>query len=411
MEFTLDLKQDLKLILTQEMKLSLNILEMSVNDLEKFILKEKELNPLIEVDFSNNFNKKSSSDDEVFSPIDLAHKEESLIDYLEEQLGYLSLSKNMKFLCSYIINNLDKRGYLPLSKKEIKDFTKFPLKDIEDALKIVKSFDPVGICAYNLEECLIIQLHKKKINDIVLENLIKHFLIELSEGKNKEICEKLKISEEKLKEYLKEIRKLNPIPARGFYMGDNTNFIIPEAEIKKSGEKYEVLMLEDNLPKIKLKLVKNEENKNFYNSAINLINFIEKRRETLKKILDLILEKQYEFFSNKNGKLKKFTSKEAAEILNIHQSTVSRAIKNKYILSDKGVLRIKDLFVLNGLKEEICDLIEKLILNENREKPYTDQDISEHLKNKGFKIARRTVAKYREELGIKSTSKRRVKGI
>lgn len=411
MEFTLDLKQDLKLILTQEMKLSLNILEMSVNDLEKFILKEKELNPLIEVDFSNNFNKKSSSDDEVFSPIDLAHKEESLIDYLEEQLGYLSLSKNMKFLCSYIINNLDKRGYLPLSKKEIKDFTKFPLKDIEDALKIVKSFDPVGICAYNLEECLIIQLHKKKINDIVLENLIKHFLIELSEGKNKEICKKLKISEEKLKEYLKEIRKLNPIPARGFYMGDNTNFIIPEAEIKKSGEKYEVLMLEDNLPKIKLKLVKNEENKNFYNSAINLINFIEKRRETLKKILDLILEKQYEFFSNKNGKLKKFTSKEAAEILNIHQSTVSRAIKNKYILSDKGVLRIKDLFVLNGLKEEICDLIEKLILNENREKPYTDQDISEHLKNKGFKIARRTVAKYREELGIKSTSKRRVKGI
>lgn len=411
MEFTLDLKQDLKLILTQEMKLSLNILEMSVNDLEKFILKEKELNPLIEVDFSNNFNKKSSSDDEVFSPIDLAHKEESLIDYLEEQLGYLSLSKNMKFLCSYIINNLDKRGYLPLSKKEIKDFTKFPLKDIEDALKIVKSFDPVGICAYNLEECLIIQLHKKKINDIVLENLIKHFLIELSEGKNKEICEKLKISEEKLKEYLKEIRKLNPIPARGFYMGDNTNFIIPEAEIKKSGEKYEVLMLEDNLPKIKLKLVKNEENKNFYNSAINLINFIEKRRETLKKILDLILEKQYEFFSNKNGKLKKFTSKEAAEILNIHQSTVSRAIKNKYILSDKGVLRIKDLFVLNGLKEEICDLIEKLILNENREKPYTDQNISEHLKNKGFKIARRTVAKYREELGIKSTSKRRVKGI
>ena len=411
MEFTLDLKQDLKLILTQEMKLSLNILEMSVNDLEKFILKEKELNPLIEVDFSNNFNKKSSSDDEVFSPIDLAHKEESLIDYLEEQLGYLSLSQNMKFLCSYIINNLDKRGYLPLSKKVIKDFTKFPLKDIEEALKIIKNFDPVGICAHNLEECLIIQLHKKKINDIVLENLIKHFLIELSEGKNKEICEKLKISEKRLKEYLEEIRKLNPIPARGFYMGDNINFIIPEAEIKKVRGKYEVLMLEDNLPKVKLKSVKNEENKSFYNSAINLINFIEKRRETLKKILDLILERQYEFFSNKNGKLKRFTSKEAAEILNIHQSTVSRAIKNKYILSDKGVLRIKDLFVLNGLKQEICDLIEEIILNEDREKPYTDQYISNYLQNKGIDIARRTVAKYREELGIKSTSKRRLKGI
>lgn len=411
MEFTLDLKQDLKLILTQEMKLSLNVLEMSVNDLEKFILKEKELNPLIEVDFSNKFNKKSSNDDEDFSPLELAHKEESLIDYLEEQLGYLSLSKNLKFLCSYIINNLDKRGYLPLSKKEIKNFTGFSLKDTEEALKIVKNFEPIGICASNLEECLIIQLHKKNINDMILENLIKYFLIELSEGKNKEICRKLKISEEKLKEYLDEIRKLNPIPARGFYMGDNINFIIPEAEIKKVGEKYIVSILEENLPKIKIKSIKNEENRNFYNSAINLINFIEKRRETLKNILELILEKQYDFFSKKDGRLKKFTSKEAAEILNLHQSTISRAIKNKYILSDKGILRIKDLFVLNGLKEEICDLIEEVILNEDREKPYTDQYISEYLENKGISIARRTVAKYREELGIKPTSKRRIKGI
>lgn len=411
MEFTLDLKQDLKLILTQEMKLSLNVLEMSINDLEKFILKEKELNPLIEVDFSNKFSKKSSNDDEDFSPLELAHKEESLIDYLEEQLGYLSLSKNLKFLCSYIINNLDKRGYLSLNKKEIKNFTGFSLKDIEKALKIVKSFEPVGVCASNLEECLIIQLHKKNINDIVLENLIKYFLIELSEGKNREICGKLKISEEKLKEYLIEIRKLNPIPARGFYMGDNINFIVPEAEIKKVGEKYIVSILEENLPKIKIKSTKNEENRNFYNSAINLINFIEKRRETLKNILELILEKQYDFFSKEDGKLKKFTSKEAAEILNLHQSTISRAIKNKYILSDKGILRIKDLFVLNGLKEEICDLIEEVILNEDREKPYTDQYISEYLENKGINIARRTVAKYREELGIKSTSKRRIKEI
>lgn len=411
MEFTLDLKQDLKLILTQEMKLSLNVLEMSINDLEKFILKEKELNPLIEVDFSNKFSKKSSNDDEDFSPLELAHKEESLIDYLEEQLGYLSLSKNLKFLCSYIINNLDKRGYLSLNKKEIKNFTGFSLKDIEKALKIVKGFEPVGVCASNLKECLIIQLHKKNINDIVLENLIKYFLIELSEGKNREICGKLKISEEKLKEYLIEIRKLNPIPARGFYMGDNINFIVPEAEIKKVGEKYIVSILEENLPKIKVKSIKNEENRNFYNSAINLINFIEKRRETLKNILELILEKQYDFFSKEDGKLKKFTSKEAAEILTLHQSTISRAIKNKYILSDKGILRIKDLFVLNGLKEEICDLIEEVILNEDREKPYTDQYISEYLENKGINIARRTVAKYREELGIKSTSKRRIKEI
>lgn len=181
MDVVLDIKQDLKLVLTQEMKLSLNILEMSLYDLERYLIKTTEINPLIDVEFSNNYGKKYSSDDEEFSPLDLAHKEESLIDYLEEQTGYLKIDKKMEFLCKYIINNLDKKGYLALSKKEIKDLTKFSMRDVEKALEIVKNLEPIGIGASNLEECLIIQLHKKNINDIVLENLIKYFLKELSE--------------------------------------------------------------------------------------------------------------------------------------------------------------------------------------------------------------------------------------
>lgn len=409
MDVVLDIKQDLKLVLTQEMKLSLNILEMSLYDLERYLIKTTEINPLIDVEFSNNYGKKYSSDDEEFSPLDLAHKEESLIDYLEEQIGYLKIHKNTEFLCKYIINNLDKKGYLTLSKKEIKDLTKFSMRDVEKALEIVKNLEPIGIGASNLEECLIIQLHKKNINDIILENLIKYFLKELSEKKYGEISEKLKISENKIKNYLEVIRKLNPIPARGFYMGDVTNYIAPEAEIKMIDGEYQVVMLNENIPKIKIKEIENRENKTFYNSAVSLVNFIEKRRETLKKILEILLERQYSFFSEENGKLKTFTSKELSEILKLHQSTVSRAIKNKYVLTEKGIMRIKDLFVLNDTKEVVCGLIEKLILGEDRKKPYTDQEIADYIKGQKIGIARRTIAKYREELGIKSASKRKIK--
>ena len=409
MDVVLDIKQDLKLVLTQEMKLSLNILEMSLYDLERYLIKTTEINPLIDVELSNNYGKKYSSDDEEFSPLDLAHKEESLIDYLEEQIGYLKIDKKTEFLCKYIINNLDKKGYLTLSKKEIKDLTKFSMRDVEKALEIVKNLEPIGIGASNLEECLIIQLHKKNINDIVLENLIKYFLKELSEKKYGEISEKLKISENKIKNYLEVIRKLNPIPARGFYMGDVTNYIAPEAEIKMVDGEYQVVMLNENIPKIKIKEIENRENKTFYNSAVSLVNFIEKRRETLKKILEILLERQYSFFSEENGKLKIFTSKELSEILKLHQSTVSRAIKNKYVLTEKGIMRIKDLFVLNDTKEVVCGLIEKLILGEDRKKPYTDQEIADYIKGQKIDIARRTIAKYREELGIKSASKRKIK--
>lgn len=410
MEFSLNLKQDLKLILTQEMKVSLNILEMSSYDLEKYILKEREINPYIEVEYTNISKKNFSNDEEEFSPLDLAHKEESLVDYLEEQIGYLKINKNMRFLCSYIINNLDKRGYLLLKKQEIKDLTKFPLKEIEKAIEIIKSLEPVGIGAQNLEECLIIQLHKKQINDIVLENLIKYFLRELADGKIEKICEKLKINQEQLKKYFEIIRKLNPIPSRGFYMGESINYISPEAEIKLVDGEYKVIMLYGNLPKVKIKEGENID-KTYYISANNLIKFIEKRYETLKNILEVILEKQYEYFSQENGKLKNFTLKEVSEKLEIHESTISRAIKNKYISSNKGMLRIKDLFVLNDEKELICEIIENLVLEEDREKPYTDQYMADYINLHNLKIARRTVAKYREELGIASASKRKLKNI
>ncbi|MDP0488339.1 MAG: RNA polymerase factor sigma-54 [Fusobacterium sp. JB019] len=411
MDFSLNIKQELKLILTQSMKISLNILEMSSFDLEKYILKESKKNPFVEVQYTNNYRKTKNSDGA--SPLDFAHKEKNLIDFLEEQIGYIHLNNNQRFLYTFIVNNLDNRGYLGLNIKEIKSLTKFSTKEIKEALKNIKKFEPIGIGASNLEECLIIQLHKKNITDLKLEYIIKNLLKEIALGRLEEIGEKVELSIQEVEEKLKIIRTLNPIPSRGFYMGDTIRYIIPEAEVKKIEGKYAIIMNEDSVPKVKinksLKLEKESSN-DYFNSANNLIKCIKKRRETLKEILEIILEKQYDYFSE--GKTKKFLPmKLVAKQLKIHESTVSRAIKNKYIKTEKGVERIRDFFVLDEQKEKVDSIIEKIILKEDREKPVSDQEITKILNEMGIKIARRTVAKYRENLGIKSTSKRKVKRI
>lgn len=414
MDFSLNIKQELKLALTQEMKLSLSILEMSSIDLEKFIEKEFSKNPLLEIDYSSKPYKAQNDDSEEVSPFDFIAEEKNLIDFLEEQIGYLKISKEMRFLCNYLINNLDKRGYLTLTKDEIKAGCGYPIKYINDALEIVKNLEPVGIGAKDLEECLIIQLHKKEIFDRKLEYLITHFMQELAMKKYDVICSKLNIEEKDIENYLKTIQGLNPIPSRGFYMGDNVRFIQPDAEIKNVDGVYRVVMLESSIPKIKLKSEENgAENspyfKNYFNSAHNLIKCLEKRQITLENILNIILDRQYEYFSNPKGKLNSLTLKDISSVLKMHNSTVSRAVKNKYILTERGIERIKDMFIADSKKITAKDRIEELILNEDRENPLSDSKIAEILAEEDIPVARRTVVKYREELGIKPSHKRKLK--
>lgn len=412
MDFSLNIKQELKLILTQEMKLSLNVLEMSSIDLEKFIQKESIKNPLIEVDFSQK-SYRSKDDDEEISPFDFISEEKNLIDFLEEQIGLLKINKEMRFLCTFIINNLDKRGFLTITRNELKQECGFPLKVIDEAMQIIKNLDPVGIGAKNVEECLIIQLHKKEIFDIKLEHIINNFMPELASKNYSLICSKLNITEEDVQNYLKIIQSLNPIPSRGFYMGDTIRYISPDAEIKNIDGVYKVVMAMDNIPKVKVKSQENIEElsgeaKNHFNSASALIKAIERRQITLENILNIILEKQYNYFSDPKGKLNSLSLKNVADILKIHESTVSRAIKNKYIRTDRGIERIKDMFIINNKSLIIKEAIENLILNENRENPLCDNEIVSLLEKQNLKIARRTVVKYREELGIKPAYKRKI---
>lgn len=412
MDFTLKLKQEMKLSLTQEMKISMNILQMSSSNLKDFIEKEALKNPMLEVTYSTP-SSKYNSDEETTSPFDFIIEEKTLIDFLEEQLGYLKISPKIKSICEYVINNLDDRGYLSISKLEIKKALKISTAQLKEAMDIIYTLDPAGIGAENLKESLKIQLITKDIIDEKLFTLIDDYLEELGDRKYSLISEKLHVSVEQIEDYLDIIKSLEPIPARGYFVGNKTNYVVPEAKIEIVDDELTVTLNEEAIPKIKInssyKSTNSLSDKNNMYTAINLIKSIEKRYITLERVLNQLIVKQKNFFFRGKDFLQTLTLKDIAKELNLHESTISRAIRDKFIETPQGIIAIKSLFILNSECLEIKKTIEELIKSENKSSPLSDEKISLYFKNKGCSIARRTIAKYREELGIPSTRERKRK--
>ena len=409
MDFSLKLKQETKLILTQEMKVSMNILQMSSSKLKEYLEQEATTNPAIEINYINTPTYKSSSEDNT-SPLDFVSKEETLIDFLIEQLSYLKLSTKIKNICFFIINNLDSRGYLAISKIEIKKLLNISTLQLKEIFNIIYSLEPHGIGAENLKDCLKIQLKFKGIDDSKLFLLIDQYLEEIANQNFELISKELKISKEQILEYLNLIRTLSPIPARGYLVDTDSNYIVPEARIEIKNNKLIFIINENAIPKININTSyinsENANQKSIY-TAINIMKCLEKRYQTLTKILELLLIKQKEFFFKGEKYLKTLTLKDLAKELSLHESTISRAIKDKYLDTPQGIISMKSLFIIDSKRIEIKNIIIELINSENKKAPLSDEKISLFLKNKGFEIARRTVAKYREELGFPSTRDRK----
>lgn len=401
-EQKLDLKQTLAL--SQQMKLSINILEMSIEKLNNYLEDEITSNPNIEVKFFSK--EKYFYGDEDFSELENISQEKKFFEELEEQINYLNLDAKRRENCIFIINNLNQKGYLEISKKELLKLLKINEDELENILEIIHSLEPYGVGAFSLEDCLKIQLKQKKIFDEKLYNLIDKYLMLIAEQKYELIKEKLNIEDSKLEEYIKEIKKLNPIPTRGYNVG-KIRRIIPEILVEKNGEDFVCRLNETVIPKIS---VRNEDEleKNLYKKINDLILAVEKRYITLLKISKVLVKKQRVFFESKGQNLNTLKIIDIAEELNLSPSTISRAIREKYLLTDFGTIALKKFICINSeaLHEKAC--IENYIKNEDRKKPYSDQELMNLLNKDGFKIARRTVSKYRKELGYKSSSARKV---
>ncbi|MDY5305157.1 RNA polymerase factor sigma-54 [Fusobacterium gastrosuis] len=401
-EQKLSMKQSLNL--SQQMKLSINILAMSIEKLNDFVLEEVEENPNVELKFfirDKNFYR-----NEDISELDNISQDKNFYEELEEQINFLKLDKKMRESCIFIVNNLNEKGYLLLSKRELLRELKVDENYLTKILEVIHSLEPYGVGAFSLEDCLKIQLKQKNIFDEKLDRLIDKYLILIAEQKFELIKEKLNINEEQMKLYISEIKKLNPIPSRGYNTG-KLRRVIPEIIVKKVEDKYKCELNEKVIPQLSIKN-ENEIDKNFYKRVNDIILAIEKRNTTLLKISEFITEKQKIFFETLGKEAITLKIIDIAQELNLSISTVSRTIKEKYILTDFGVVALRKLICMSSEAIKEKEYIEKYIENENREKPYSDQELTELLGKDGFKIARRTVSKYRKELGYKSSSNRKV---
>lgn len=457
MGFDLKLSQEQKLVMTMEMQQSIKLLQMSSYELLQHIDKELQENVVLDIDnnvenlkednFKSNelaeyrnlvkylefdsYSSRAYSQDEEkeqLSPLNFISNKPTLKDYLKDQVMYSGVSKPIQYISNYIIDNIDGRGYLDEEiVGAVSEELNVSLELVEKGLEIIQSFEPAGIGARNLSECLKIQLGRKGIHDEILNRIIDEYLLEISKGKYQQLSKILNILPKQVQEYEDIIKELEPKPSRGFFTGEEIGYVVPDVYVRKLNDEYIVLMNEGVLPKLMInntykKVLEFSQDKNTIeyvkekiSSAMFLIKSIESRKNTLCRVMEEVVKSQREYFDKGDDYLKPMTIKYIAQKLDMHESTVSRAIRDKYVALNSGeIKRIKSLFTsyVNISNEEVSVSnvkkdIERIIEGENKNKPFSDSVICEQLNKQGIDISRRTVAKYREELGIKSSSQRK----
>jgi RNA polymerase sigma-54 factor len=444
----LDIKPQQKLILTPQMKLSLNILQMNMIDVIKEINTIVEENPALEIidtynesdlesinnnidqhveeqrflnfeDRENfNYSKKSQSDEINYE--NFVTQPLSLYDHLLFQLHITGLDSLSKTIGEYIIGNLDQDGYFRLDIDFVAEEFGVSVDKVESVLKVIQKFDPPGIASLTLEECIINQLRDMNINDIIIKEIV-HLVDLINKDRKQDIQSVLsdkQYSNEYI-EYLMDIlKKIDPKP--GLKYSESVKYIYPDVYIQKSTNGFNVFLNERDIPVLKVneyytKMLEqknlDENTKQYIEDKIKNAEWIIKslllRKQAILKVTEAIVEFQRDFFLKGYDYLKPMRLKDISKKTGLHESTISRVTAGKYAFTEYGLIELKILFkkgyeTTNGAVsvDNIKKLIVSIIKEEPPENPYSDKKIAEILSERGVKIARRTVSKYREEINI-----------
>lgn len=488
-------KQTQRLIMTPQMQQSIQLLQMSAQELEQLAGEEVMENPFLEIaeetenepeQKTDSDNQENNSDDDIidftysspeeqskeeqktkekqaeedqehFSDVDVNWEDfyddsdsrvytpsepveeerdftdfvavrENLYDSLNWQLHVSSLDKEQTRIGEYIIGNLDDDGYLRVPLEELAEDLKVQVDDVEDILCIIQTFDPVGVGARNLAECLRIQLQANGVRDKATLSIVENHLDLLQKKKFKEIAREMKIDEQKVHDVFHQIGHLEPKPGRSG-SSDDVKYIQPDVFVKKVDEKYMIFLNEGKTSGLRInryyrQLLQQQadfssKEKEFalekYKSAVWLIKNIEKRKSTILKVSEAVMAFQKDFLEKGTSGLCPLTLKQVAEVVGMHESTVARVTTNKYIETPRGIFELKYFFSpgletasgVDASSTSIKAMLAEMIANENPKKPYSDQKLAEMIRDKGINIARRTVAKYREQMRILSAKMRK----
>ncbi|MCB9675408.1 MAG: RNA polymerase factor sigma-54 [Alphaproteobacteria bacterium] len=350
---------------------------------------------------------------------------ESLSDHLMWQLHLAKCNEDEEVAAAAIIGNLDDRGYLEVSLDEIVAETGLDPEMVSDALELVQSFDPIGCGARDLSECLILQARVHFPEDDTFERILADHLGNLERRNYQAISRELDLELEDVVEYHKMIQDLEPHPGRA-YSGGEPRYITPDIYVKKFDSEWRVVLNEDGMPDLRIsryyqKVMKSasKEDKEYLLDKLRgaefLIKSINKRRKTIRRVMESILKFQRDFFEHGVSGLRPMVLQDVADDIGVHMSTVSRVTTNKYVHTPHGIYELKFFFTAGVRQQTGGDMsgeaikarIGALIGDEDPKNPLSDQALADQLDKEGIRVARRTVAKYREALGILSSSKRK----
>ncbi len=481
LESRLELKLSQKLVLTPQLQMAIKLLQMPQLELSQALSQELVENPFLEetmdLDFEAPAETSGEGGDIEREPEEEPHHEHddteiplekmlsfSAEDYFEERssdgrdLGYftpgnvaqpsfeyflststdlfdhllwqLRLSKEdeaVRTAGEQIIGNIDENGYLRMTIEEIQELAQTDAKTAQRALRLIQSFDPPGIAARDISECLQLQLRALKLDGTLVEHLVLNDLDAVGKKKYAQLARQYGVSADEITAAVRIIEGLDPKPGRNF-APPNVNFITPDVYIVKTESGYQILLNDEGLPKLRInsyyqrllsqKNLIPKEDRQFLEdklrSAIWLMKSLDQRNKTIYRVTECILEFQRDFFDRGVNFLKPLNLKDVATELNLHESTISRVTSNKYLSCPHGLYSFR-FFFSNAIQSGSGDLssttvkemIKKIIAEEDSGKPLSDMRIVDIFKSQNITIARRTIAKYREELKIPSQSQRK----
>ena len=462
MNFDLKIEQTQKLVMTFEMQQAISLLQFSSQELIDFIQKEITDNPVMEIqekeenhpegedeiinkeadlhekasfeweDYFNDFQPSPIRDGTAAyaggdaRSLDFPCRDNNLQEHLIFQLRISAANKSITLIGEYLIGNLDSNGYLQGEISEHAHFLGIEESKVLKALQLIQSFEPIGSGARTLKECLLIQLKSSKCVPPFTEIIIREYLPELAGGKCREIAHSIGAGMKELQQAVDFIRTLNPKPGSSLGGGEEVRYLTPDVIVERVQGEY-VIIVNDNIPQLIISpfyrdIIKHGKEENVSNfikkrleSALWLIRSIEQRRLTLYKVTEQIVKIQHPFLEKGIRSFKPLTLKDVADQVGIHESTVSRATTNKYVQTPRGIYPLKFFFCggIGGTGGEvhsalsIKSYLKELVEKESTASPCSDQQIAELLEKEGIRISRRAVTKYRKELGIPSSFKRR----
>ncbi|MEJ2253094.1 MAG: RNA polymerase factor sigma-54 [Nitrospirota bacterium] len=352
-----------------------------------------------------------------------------LYDHLNWQVRFSTAPEDVRAAAEVVIGNIDENGYLVASAEDVGRFAECPPETAEKAVRLVQTFDPPGVGARDLKECLLLQLRPLELEGTLVENLIRKNLPDIEKRRYQRLATEYGCSLEEIRGALKVIEGLEPKPGRGFSSGQPV-YIKPDVFVVPDGEDFRIILNDDSIPNIrinsyyrKLLVQKNtlsREEKEYLNerlrSAVWLLKSLDQRNKTIYRVTESILKFQRDFFDKGVSQMKPLNLRDVAQDLDMHESTISRATSNKYLSCTHGLFGFR-YFFSSGVRSDngagsvsstsVKDMIRKIIGEEDPRKPLSDQKVSDMLKELNISVARRTVAKYRDELNIAAQNMRK----